>query len=270
MGKVIATFSEKANRFFPLYTKVELTLQERRRLLGSPLRYCVGGNYIYYPAKHPDLDSVSQLCWARIYPDAAYALPAELFDPQPPDFNIFEFCASEDCSVGDRYLKRQKETPNGMVDVSQFCGQELFDAVSQNQEVLYDLKKDDFEALCAEIFARRGFKVDLFRSTKDDGIDFLAVEDGDGDPTVLAVQCKLPDSPPDGGRLRTTGVPVVREIFGVACAFGYSGAVAISASTFSREARQFANLQPDRIQLSDITTLQSWIHQYRWNPDEAP
>ena len=270
MGKVIATYSEAANRFFPLYTKAELSLQERRRLLGTPLRYCIGGDYLYVPAEHPDLPELAQLCWARIDGSAAMSLPADIGEPLPADFSIFDFCADGDCYIGDRYIKRRRETPHGMTDVSQFCADSILEAVTEHPEALSSLRKSDFEALCAEVFVRRGFRVDLFRPTKDDGIDFLAVEDGTGDPIVYAVQCKLPDIPSDGGRPRTTGVPVVREIFGVAAAFGYHGAITISGSTFSKEARAFAGLQPDRIQLHDLQELQQWIHQFRWNEDEHP
>ena len=118
MGKVIATYSEACNRFFPVAGKFELTLQERRRLLGTPLRYCVGGDFIYMPAEHPDLPPLAQLCWARIDGSAAMSLPAGIGEPLPDTFSLFEFFEAGDCWIGDRYIKRRKELPNGMVDVS--------------------------------------------------------------------------------------------------------------------------------------------------------
>ncbi len=267
MGKVVATFSESANRFFPIAAKIPLTVQERRRLLGTPLRYCVGGDYLYAPAKHPELPELAQLCWARIDGAAAMSIPGGLEGSLPEGFSIFEFCEEGDCHIGDRYIKRWIEGENGMVDVSAFCASELISEMARNPEAISGLKKSDFEALCAELFVRKGFKVDLFRPSKDDGIDFLALNDGDVDPVVFAVQCKLPDDI-DGKQRRTTGVPVVREIFGVAMAFGFEGAIAISGSKFSRDARQFATLQPDKIFLHDVAEVQKWIHSYRWNQDE--
>ncbi len=267
MGTVVAAYSESRNRFFSIKEKSKLTLQGRRKLLGSSLRYCIGGEYVYIPAAHPELPDLPQLCWARIHSTAAMELP-EIGDLLPDNFDIFSFVKDGGCRIGDRYIKRRREETTGMVDVSEFCAAELLRSVLANPEAMTQLGKTDFEAICAEIFVSRGFKVDLFRPTKDDGIDFLAVHDGDTDPVVFAVQCKQPDQI-EGKKLgRTTGVPVVREIFGVASAFGFEGAVTITGSRFSPEAKKFAELQPDRIKLHDLSQLQEWIQTYRWNEDE--
>ena len=48
--------------------------------------------------------------------------------------------------------------------------------------------------------------MDLFRASKDGGIDFLAVHDTSSDPIVYAVQCKHPDK-------KQTAVSLRRWVF---------------------------------------------------------
>jgi hypothetical protein len=134
--------------------------------------------------------------------------------------------------------------------------------------VLQGLSKTDFEKLMAEIFARMGFHVDLYRPAKDDGIDFLAIDIGQNTPVIKAVQCKHPDIPTTGNKARTLPVTTVREIYGVAKANDLNGAIAVTSSTYSPEAKKFADLKPEEIQVSNAEDISKWIMKYRWNKDE--
>jgi len=271
MGRIATTYSETENKFYRIVSKLELKLQTRRRLLGSSLRYCIDGLALFLPTKDVSRDLCYQLCWASIDSISAMELPANIGEPLPDNFNIHEFVKEGFGSVriGNRYIKRRVEKKDGMIDVESFCAKELMEAISSNPEAITRVDKTDFESLCAEIFVKRGFKVDLFRPTKDDGIDFLALKDDNSDPIVFAVQCKLPDIL-SGKRIgKTTGVATIREIFGVATAFNFDGAVAITGSKFSSCAHQFADLKKDKIYLHDLNQLQEWIQKYRWNEDET-
>ena len=266
MGHVIAVFSESLPAFFRCAAKFPISLQERRRLLGTPLRYCIGGEYFYAPAEQDGLPDLAQLSWARLPSEIAMDLPVGFGERLPAEWCLENF---EDLGVytGDRYVQRRKETPSGVIDVASFGAEELIKAIQQNPDALDDVSKGDFEALCAEVFVSRGFKVDLFRKVKDDGIDFLAVEDGDADPIVYAVSCKHPDRKRDGA-LKATSVAPVREVFGVSAAFGFGGAVTITSSRFSPAAKQFSELDSERIKLVEGADLLRWISEYRWNEDE--
>lgn len=169
--------------------------------------------------------------------------------------------------IGDRYRKRLKEEGGRFVPVDAFVADELLKHLETHPEALPSVSHDEFERLCAELFVRRGFKVDLFRPSKDGGVDFLAVQDDGDDPLVFAVQCKQPETRPDGSR-RTVGRPILQQVYGASKAWDLSGAALISGSTYSREARSFAGLKPTEMLLYNQDDLLGWIQTYRWNSDE--
>lgn len=129
------------------------------------------------------------------------------------------------------------------------------------------VSSNDFENLCAEIFARRGFKVDLFRRVGDDGIDFLALQDERTDPLIFAAQVKQPEERPSKSR-RSVGRPVVQQIYGAAKAWDLQGGIVISGSTYSREAKAFANLKPAEMKVHSGKEVLDCVTHYRWNEDE--
>lgn len=269
MGTLVATYSESERRFFPIAGKFELKPAGVRRVLASPLRYCLGANYLYLPAMEESLVPHAKLCWARIRGGAGISFTEPVFDGAAQASAIFDFedMEHEQIRVGDRYLKRQKEREGRFVAVDTFCSQALIDSLAENPEALPTVSHDDFEALCAEVFARRGFQVDLFRASSDGGIDFLAVEDGSEDPIIFAVQCKQPEERTGKAR-RALGRPTVQQIYGAAKAWDLAGAIAISGSTYSPHARAFADLKPAEIKVYNSTDLLAWISKYRWNMDE--
>ena len=148
-----------------------------------------------------------------------------------------------------------------------FCCSTTIDGLADNTEVLSGVSRDDFESLCAEIFVRRGFDVDVFRKTKDGGIAFIAVKSENDVPIILAIQCKQPDVRVGKSR-RSLGRAVVQQIYGAAKAWDLDGAVALSGAKYSKEAANFAALKPNEIQVHGETEILKWITEYRWNSDE--
>ena len=84
----------------------------------------------------------------------------------------------------------------------------------------------------------------------------------------IAVQTKHPDAKPEGGRRKALPVSTVREIYGVAKAWNLHGAIAVTSSTYSTEARRFAEMKPDEIEVVDASDIVEWARRYRWNGDE--
>ena len=166
------------------------------------------------------------------------------------------------------YSKRHREADVGRIAVREFISQSIIDQIANNPEALQDLEKTQFEQLMAELFARMGYHVDLYRSSKDDGIDFLRVDVGQDETTVFCVQCKHPDKAEVGKKRRPLPVATVREIYGVAKANDMHGCVAVTSSTYTPDARRFADLKPDEIHVADAADIITWIKQYRWNSDE--
>ncbi len=176
MGTLICVFSETKKRFFRCW-KYELKSDGLRRVLGSRLRYCIGDKYIYAPLEQEGLDPENdRLCWVR--------------DREYYDFNSLNEAyasgeiSSADVRMGNQYLKRRKEENGRIIEVESFVSDELFNGLANNPETLPSVSKDEFESLCAEIFFRRGFEVDLFRASQDGGIDFLAVKGEEIDPII--------------------------------------------------------------------------------------
>ena len=99
----------------------------------------------------------------------------------------------------------------------------------------------------AELFTRKGFHVDLYRSSKDDGIAFLRVDIEKPDPVIFCVQCKHPDMAGEGKKRRTLPVATVREIYGVAKAHDLQGCIAVTSSSYTPDAKKFADLKPEEI-----------------------
>lgn len=269
MGTLVATYSERESRFYSLVAKLELKPDAVRRVRATPQRYCLGANMLYIAADEEAALS-GQLCWARI--------PTYITSDYKFDFgNRFEgrgdlvtgLAALEDAGVllADRYVRRWREEDGRFVPVPEFCSQTLIDALAEDPEALPTVSHSDFEALCAELFARRGFEVDLFRGSKDGGIDFLALHGERVDPIILAVQVKQPERR-QGKKGRSLGRPVVQQVYGAAKAWDLHGAIAITGATYSAEAKAFTNLKPGEMKVQDGRDVLNWITAYRWNEDE--
>lgn len=99
---------------------------------------------------------------------------------------------------------------------------------------MYALTPSQFEDYVARrIFARKGYKVDNIRDTKDGGVDIL-VTDRFGQRAV--VQCKRYKG--------SVGEPIVRDLYGTMIHVGAGYGFLVATSTFSEEARRWAAGKP--------------------------
>lgn len=247
----------------------ELNVEGTRKIMQGSLRYCLQGNTLYLPTDQDIIKAKHRLCWGRARLEEIYDHPwLEEFD-KPLDVDPLEFhMPFTGIGFGVLYSKRHHETEKGRIPVKSFISQSIIDAIAENPEVLEDLTKNDFEALMAELFARQGFGIDLYRGSKDNGIDFLKIDADNGDPIIACVQCKHPDKAKPGKKRRTLAVATVREIYGVAKAHDMDRCVAITSSTYSPEAKKFADLKPDEIMVANAEDVIAWVRKYRWNKDE--
>ena len=243
MGTIVALYTEVQKRFIRLGGKFELSPEGVRHALSTRMRYCLGGNVLYVPASNSDDVLKLRLAWARISPEIEID-PVYWTDPigEPIELSKLD---PRDVRVGNRYTKRQLEDGGKFVAVS----------------------SSDFEGLCAELFVRRGFKVDLFRKSKDGSIDFLAIEDENIDPVIFAVQCKQPEFR-DGKRRKSVGRPVLQQVYGAAKAWDMKGGIVVSGSTYSADAKKFSKYKEEEMLLYDQQDILDWIENYRWNEDE--
>jgi len=231
------------------------------------------GDILYLPKgiSPDDITFAHRFCWARLRVDVVDELDFEFsFNQRLSDEVSLASLEDAGVGIGARYMRRHREIDGQRVPVSAFCSATLIQAIQKDPEAIAQLSKEDFEALCAELFVSRGFEVDLYRKTKDGGIDFLALRTDNTDPMIFAVQCKHPDAKRAAGKgPRTLPVTTVREVYGVAKAHNLSGGIAITSAEYSLEAKRFTELKPDEISVYDRTDVLKWAEKFRWNGDEV-
>ena len=112
----------------------------------------------------------------------------------------------------------------------------------------------EFEQLLGEYYRRNGYRVlENTAAGPDGGIDLLLKKDEE----TTIVQCKQ-------YRHKPVGVKVVREMFGLKVAHGATHVVIVTACTFTRDAKKFA--QANDVQLVDSKALLSMIQSVQSNP----
>lgn len=248
----------------------KLKIEACRKATTGTLRYCLHDSVLYLPKDVSVVEKQHRLCWGSFNADEIEDFPwlTEFDKPVPVNPLSLDIPFSQ-IGFGTRYSRRHKETPEGRKAVESFVTQSLIDKLNANTDALISIDKRDFEELIAELYARQGFEVDLFRTSKDDGIDFLAVRNDDTkQPILLAVQTKHPDSTTTRGNRRALPVATVREIYGVAKAWNLNGAIAVTSSRYSSAAKKFADLKPEEIQVVDGKSVLDWVKKYMWNDDE--
>lgn len=269
MGAVRLIYDETTTELKRLGWVGKLNVDDTRKAMQSKLRYCLQDNTLYLPADQSIVESEHRLCWGRVrFEEFEEYSWLEEFD-KPLDVNPLDFhMPFTGIGFGVMYSKRHRESEEGRIPVKSFISQSIIDSIAENPDALEDLSKDNFEALMAELFARKGFDVDLYRGSKDDGIDFLRVDTDESDPIIVCVQCKHPDKPKAGKKRRSLPVATVREIYGVAKAHNLDGCVAITSSTYTPDAKKFADLKPDEISVANAEDVLAWVQRYHWNKDE--
>lgn len=270
MGAIRLIYDETARKMKECGWWGELNVEGTRKVMAGNLRYYLQGNRLFLPKDQSIIEKRHRLCWGRVRVEELDDLPwlAE-FDKEVPEDPLAYHRPFTGIGFGVMYSRRHREDPDGRKPVREFVAGSLINAIADNPEALLTVSKTDFEALVAELFVRRGFEVDLLRPSKDDGIDFLAVRNEDTpEPLILAVQTKHPDANIDGEKRRTLPVSTVREIYGVAKAWNLHGAIAVTSSTYSIEAKRFAEMKPDEIEIVDAAEIIGWARRYRWNNEE--
>ena len=261
MGTVRAIFNETTKTLIELGGIYSLTIKDLRKIQCSNLRYCLQDNKLYLPAFRENINK-DRFAWVRIDPLDFEEYPDYFAFDKPVKFDLIELI-KKGAKAGTIYSKRHKEISEKRIAVTNFIGNLLYDKIASNANELRTASKNDFESIAAEVFARKGFEVDLFRPSKDDGIDFLAIKGDDLENRIYCVQCKHPDTIE-----KKIPVATVREIFGVANAFDIHNCMVVTSTGFTKGAKEFAALKEDRIKLIDGLLLTKWMSKYKWESDE--
>jgi len=132
----------------------------------------------------------------------------------------------------------------------------LIDRIILNPKILYDVSSRDFEELIAHVFHKSGFEVELTKQSRDGGRDIIALKSDLGIPVKFLIECKR------YAKSKPVGVSLVRNLFGVQQQEGANKSILVTTSTFTREAKEFANAKHTTewlMDLKDYEDVYNWV-----------
>lgn len=127
-------------------------------------------------------------------------------------------------------------------------------ALAARPDLMYELHPRKFEELMAELYLRRGFEVELTPATRDGGVDLYVVSPGPGRRLLTVVDVKR------YAAHRKVGVGIVRQLYGVVEEKRANAGIIATTSFFSKEAQDFREKVPFRVDLQDYLALQTMLH----------
>lgn len=127
------------------------------------------------------------------------------------------------------------------------------DKIVNDPNRVYELSASEFEELVAEVFRKKDFDVIITPKTRDGGKDIIASYNMNGLPCMLIIECKK------YARGRKVGVRIVRELYGIQQKEHYGKAVIVTSSSFSKDARRFADDLRDMMILVDFKQLMEML-----------
>lgn len=114
-----------------------------------------------------------------------------------------------------------------------------------------------FEKIVAEVFAARGFKVDLTGRVRDNTADVIAVRTDFGAETRYLIECKKYT------RTNRIGLDIVNGVVGAAKRANADHAFLVTTSSFTRDVtKQEVVLRDLRVHLRDGDAIVKWLSDY--------
>jgi restriction system protein len=137
--------------------------------------------------------------------------------------------------VNDEFLRRAADDPN----------------------LVFGISPRQFEELVAELLSRLGYRIELTPQTRDGGKDIYAAKHDNIGNFLYIVECKryAPDSP--------VGVEIVRALHGVADIERVTGAMIVTTSYFSADARALQSRIKYQMSLKEYFDLRQWLSAVR-------
>ncbi len=137
---------------------------------------------------------------------------------------------------------------------------DLIHLLKTKPHLLYNIPPRRFEEVVAELFNDLGYEVELTQQTRDRGIDLVAVRRTSVLPFDhrFLVQCKR------NSASNRVGVEVVHSMLGVGTVEPHTGLIIATTSTFTRPARQLAELASVqwRLHLKDYDVIRAMLERY--------
>lgn len=131
--------------------------------------------------------------------------------------------------------------------------QDLVQKIRKQPSILYSISPRDFEELIAELFERRGFKVQLTKQTRDGGKDIIAFHEMMGITSKYIIECKK------YAKHRKVTLELVQRLFGVKLSEGANKAILVTTSSYTKDAISFGRNHIWDLALKDYRDIMSWI-----------
>ncbi|MCV9878271.1 restriction endonuclease [Brenneria izbisi] len=138
-----------------------------------------------------------------------------------------------------------------------FIDQRYINYLSNNPEKLSTMHWRQFEALTAEYFERKGYKVDIGKGRNDGGID-VRVWSPQGnfcDPPVQLIQCKRTKSKIDKVLVKSLWADIIDE--------NARGGIIVTTSSFSPGAREVCKVRKYPIREVNRKIVIQWLKELR-------
>lgn len=150
-------------------------------------------------------------------------------------------------------LSETSEIARELVTRVREISDELIAALAKHPDLLYELDPRRFEELVAELYIRRGFKVELTPSSGDGGADLLVAKHDELGRSLYVVQCKR------YAARRKIGPSLVRELIGTVDHKRASAGVLLTTSFFTKGARDLEHDYKHRLALRDFIALRDLL-----------
>ena len=141
---------------------------------------------------------------------------------------------------------------NICIDVSE-VNDWMLNELNKNPTDLYKLSSRKFEELIAEIFMRKGYKVELTPATRDGGKDIYVAQKDDLGSFLYIVECKKYKF------THRVGVNVLRDLYGVLSKERATYGIAVTTSYFSKPAMEFQQELKFQMSLKDFDSIKQWL-----------
>jgi len=134
---------------------------------------------------------------------------------------------------------------------------ELIAYLAAHPEKMRELSPRKFEELVADMWRNQGFDVTLTPSTRDGGMDVIAVQRNGVGTMMIIVECKK------YAASNKVGVEIVRGLYGVVEQKRATRGIIATTSYFTKGVQDFRNDVPFRIGLADFDDLKNEIQEWK-------
>ena len=135
--------------------------------------------------------------------------------------------------------------------------EELIAYLAAHPEKMRDLSPRKFEELVADMWRNQGFEVTLTPSSRDGGMDVIAVRKNGVGTVMIIIECKR------YAATNKVGVEIVRGLYGVVEQKRATQGIIATTSYFTKGVEDFRNEVPYRIGLSDFGQISKEIQGWR-------